>query len=238
MGVAGIAGAIAKNRAANNAARQQNNRIASANQLAGTEYDQNMAAFNQALGSLPGGVGGFMNAAMAPQVTTQSQSYNQQTDTSGTQGLVKTPELLATRTRAAQAAAEVPYSLAGMVENQFRNIAAGERAGQTAEQNLAASRGIDPSLARAAFAVGPSQQAANNARLNALQAANETAYGRATAARGEQASIEQMLADQFQNQTSRTSGSSRGTTTGPANFGAALGLLGAQQNRPQRQIFV
>jgi hypothetical protein len=153
-----------------------------------------------------------------------------------TQGLVKTPELLATRTRAAQAAGEVPLSLAGLLNQQFGNIARSEELGRTALQNRAAVTGASPQDIALATRVSPAAREATAARNAALLGVNQELFGRQAQARQEQSAIEQMLADQFRRGTSTTMqrGTSTSTQTGPGNIAAALGLLAP----PQRQVYV
>jgi len=83
---------------------------------------------------------------------------------------------------------------------------------------------------------GPATRNANAARLSALAGAGETQFAREGALRGEQASIEQMLADTFKkaHMTNQMRGGGTTTNTGPGNYGAALQLLAP----PQRQVFV
>lgn len=234
----GAISAIGQHKSASNAANKADARIASANKFAGEDY-QNALNFQNSLTAPGGGMPSQLFSQLTgPQQSsgTSTQFSNTVSDSSGTQGLVKTPELLATRTRAAQAAGEIPGSLAGVLQSQFSNIARGEEAGKTALQNRAAMTGASPQDIALATRVSPAARDATAARNQALLGVNQEMFGRQQASRQEQASIEQMLADMFQNQHQEQRMRGGGTTanTGPGNIAAALGMLAPVQ----RQVYV
>lgn len=233
----GAIGAVGQHLSQKSAQKAADKRIAQANMYAGQDYQRALDFQNQLMGG-QGMPGQLFNQMIGPQTTTGSSTNYSNTvqDENSTQGLVKTPELLATRTRAAQAAGEIPSSLAGMLQNQFRQVANQEAAAKNAAWNRAAMTGASPQDVALATAIGPGAQQANQARLNALMGVNQELYNRQGQARAEQASIEQMLADQYRNahMTSATRGGGTSTSTGPGNIGGALSLL-APVNR---QVYV
>jgi hypothetical protein len=155
-----------------------------------------------------------------------------------TQQRFLTPEFADVPAQARAALGEVAPSLAGMLQQQYGQIAGQERATNAALQNRAAMTGASPQDVALATAIGPGAQQAQAARLAAMQGVQQTGYERTQAARQNLANIAMALA------ANKTQGSNtqwqRGATTsnqtnvGPGNFGAALSLLQPQQ----RQIFV
>ncbi len=235
--VGGGISALAQHKTASNAAKQAQSRLDQANQVAGQDYQTAMDWRNQLMGGqgLPGQI---FQQAMGPQTSTSagSSSFNQVSDSSGTSGLVKTPELLGVRTAQQQLEGGIPSSLSGMLQQQFNQIAGQQEADTQALRNKLVATGANPNDVAAAMVGSPAARNAAQSRLGAIQGVNQELWGRQNQALAQKQSIEQMLADQFQNQHTTSSGTSRSnqTNVGPGNALAALGLLAP----PQRQVYV
>lgn len=184
--------------------------------------DQNFAANQAWRDQNLGNFGNLASMALAPQTQTSSNWSNGTSDV--TQSVDFGPEGNALRGQAVAATQNLPFQaqqLAGQnVDVANQQISAAQRAANTDIANAAAKRGVDPGLMR----LGAMPQFAQQ-RSQAQVAANNALYG-------EQAAQPQRLASMLQYyQRNRTQGQQSqrggGTTTGPANYSAALGAYGA-----------
>ena len=162
---------------------------------------------------------GLTGQALAPQVTTQvgSRQFNNLT----------APEILDKQTHGMLQnaykgrVAEADFVPEGLLENEYQNIALEEQSANQNLANLAAQRGISPELLRIG---SPGQRAGAQARSQARLGAEQMKYNRKTASLGD---LNRFFAQTGIGQRQKGRESSNMTTTGPANFGAALGLINA-----------
>jgi len=166
--------------------------------------------------------------AMGPQVTTTDQEgYRTSTGEQYTAPEVTrrfAPTLNMLQNRYKGRVSEAAWRPAGILEGEMIRIGGEEAAGERELENIARARGIDPSVLKIG---SPVARQAAQARAGARRGAEEMRYGRETAALGDLGNLAQIWGRAQRAKTQqRERFGSKGTTTGPGNYGAAAGALG------------
>jgi hypothetical protein len=170
---------------------------------------------------------GIASAAMDPQVTTQTSSGTSSMDSYTAPEVTAQfkPTLNMLQNAYQGRVAEADFLPEGLLEGEYQQIAAEEERGMRDIENVARSRGVDPSVLRIG---SPVQRNAAASRSAARRGAEEMKYQRKGSALADLGNLAQIWGRaQRGRQRGRTSGTS--TTTGPANYNAALGAIGAQR---------
>lgn len=184
-----------------------------------------------------GTLSSMLAGAMGPQTTSSSGSQWSDTTSDTLQEMDFGPEGNAAAADVLLAAKNAPFEvqnlLAGMKAGAERDLAAAGRAQNTAIANRAAKMGVDPGLMR----IG-ADQGLNAQRLANNQGIAQQGYEMKRQAYGD---ITGVLKSLFQknktHQTSQMKGGSRSTSTGPAAYGAAAGILELLKP-PKREVAV
>jgi hypothetical protein len=229
--VATVAGkaisAIGKHKARNSAQQQADENYADLNR----QIDANMAqqnAWREGLMEDPG-YQSMLAQSQGPQVTTTSGSTT--SNTTNTQDYGKQAGTLDEMMDAAKNAVGGANVLqAQQLASMNRNISGQQEAQNRNISNIAASRGGDARVARLGMDRG-----INSQRLNAELGIAQQGRDNTRQAWGDVNS----LLDRYKTTRTKQRGTSQGTTTGPANFGAYLNMtnIGRPESRPvvQRQ---
>lgn len=221
-------GAVAKGVAANQARQREKGMMATANREAAAEAGE-ANAWRAGLLDPSTQQGQIASRLAGPQTTSTTGSYSQDTSTSGTSGTnlgaesAHLPGLLKAR-----AAAAGPVQ--GMLEQSYRDAALRGQADESNIMNMAAERGVDPDVLRAAGGAG----AAGAMRMAGRQAAEAEGQARRTAANAAVTDMAQMLLQQDFSNRSQTRGTRGSTRVDPGNAAAVLGMTMPQG----QQIFL
>ena len=227
LGMAGL-GAGTRAIAANQARQREKGMMATANREAAAEAAE-ANAWRAGLLDPSTQQGGIAGMLAGPQTTSTTGSYSQDQNTAGTSGvnLDAASAQLSGLLKARAAAAGPPT---GMLEQSYRDAALRGQADETNIMNLAAERGVNPDVLRAAQGAG----AAGAMRMGGRQAAEAEGQNRRTAANAAVSDMAQMLLQTDFSNRSQTRGTRGSTRVDPGNVGALLGMT-----RPQdQQIFV
>jgi hypothetical protein len=221
-------GAVAKGVQANQARQREKGMMATANRESlaeaneGNAWRAGLSDPNSQQGQIAAMLGG-------PQTTTSRGSYSQDQSTQGTSGATLGAESAGLPALVKERAATAG-PVTGRVEQSYRNAALQGQADDASIMNMAAERGVNPDVLRAA---GGGGQAAVM-RAEGRQGAEAEGQARRTAANAGVADLAQMLLQTDFSNNSQTRGTRGNTRVDPGNAGALLGLT-----RPQdQQIFV
>lgn len=222
ISVAGMAAsAIGQHKAKKAAEKAANDKKSALQNVVDFNYNADLDYYNKNQGNFQN----IFNQASQPQTTTSSSTNWQDTVEDSTRSMDFGPEGNAAAADVLQASRNAPFEVNALLAEQEaaanRAISGAQRTQRGKIGNLAAARGVDSRL----MSLGMDQPF-NAQRLDTSLGTKQQAYANKVGAYG---NIANVLKGLFQKDVShseqKSKGGQRGTSTGPANFGAMMGAL-------------